>query len=81
MKKTIKAKSKVLIQKIKVDVSNKKPVKRVEVSQKDIDKNPSHYFDNVVVAKQYARNELIMLKDDMPWSEYSDRMWLITNYV
>lgn len=66
---------------IKVDVNSKSPLSRVMITESELQKNTDRYFLNCEHAKQYAKNELIMIKDKFAWNDYNERMWLINHYV
>jgi len=66
---------------IKVDVNSKSPLSRVMITERELQKNTDRYFINCEHAKQHAKNELIMIKDNFDWNDYNERMWQINNYV
>ena len=80
-KKASTKKSEPTFEYIKVDLKSKNPISRVEISESELRKNADKYFTNKEQAKQHAKNELIMLKDNYVWNDYSELMWQIENYV
>jgi len=57
------------------------PIKRVEVAESTIKKNPDAYHQNLIQAKQYAKNEAdYKLKSKMDADEYRELLWTIENF-
>jgi len=61
----------------KVDVKSKSPLSRVMITERELQKNTDKYFLNCEHARQHAKNELLMLKDNYEWNDYNDLMWQI----
>lgn len=83
IKKTTTKKSERTFSCIAVDVKSKTPIKLCLKTESDIANNPFVHFapNEREEAKQYARNELLLIKDTLDWADYNERLWIINNYV
>jgi hypothetical protein len=66
---------------IKVSIDSKNLIERVEITENQFNENPDIYFVNTIQAQQYAKNELLSIKDKYDWNNYNELICQINNFV